>query len=264
MSTSILKNNNGRGIPKWLSVRTVVDAAQATRKNIAKAVGLTSTAAVHNVVVSYRDSRGHVISAEDPFVTAQVGKGGAIHDKYGHELVIHKVVKARAAVEDSHVQSVSTERRIATNERAIHPAYMVDSTINRHLQYKALQALTNFANDCGMYGARAKYVSGKNATTAGKDFQGYTEITADIAWLIGPRLRKTVTATVGIDVGNKLVMPKVFKTADGTEHPFTKESVSELMKGIEFSKPERMVRKRSDVPTFRRPDVTRYNAVPVK
>lgn len=262
MSNSILKNNNGRGIPKWLNMKNIVAASKDTLAKISKSVALHSTASANRIVVSYRDSKGHVISAEDPFIASQVAKGVKPIDHQGNELQPYKVINSRAAVTDEHVQTVSTEKRIATNERAIHPSYMVDSTINRHLQYKALQALTNFANDCGLYGARAKYVSGKNAAVAGKQFQGYTEITADISWLVGPRFRKTVTATIGIDVANKLVMPKVFKAADGTEHPFTKEAVGEMLRGMQFEKPSREVRKRSDIPTYKKPDPTRFQAVP--
>jgi hypothetical protein len=260
----MLQNNNGRGIPKWLDVKKVVAAAVEMRAKIANAIPLKSTASTSEkrIVISYRDSKGHVISAEDPFVVAQVAKGAKPCDAHGNELLPYKMVNAHAAMADANIQSVSTEKRIATNERQIHPSYMVDSTINRHLQYKALQSLSDFANECGLYGARAKYVMGKNASVAGKQFQGYTEITADISWLVGPRFRKTVTATVGIDAGNKLVMPKVFKSADGTEHPFTKEAVGEMLKGIEFSKPSREIRRRSDVPVFKKPDPTRYKAIP--
>jgi len=263
MSNSILKtNNNSRDIPKWLDIKSIVAASRDTLTKISKSLLLSTTAASNKVVVSYRDSKGHVISAEDPFIVAQVSKGVTPIDHYGKELSPYKVISARAEVENAHVQSVATEKRVATNERQIHPSYMVDSTINRHLQYKALQALTNFANDCGLYGARAKYVLGKNAAVAGKEFQGYTDITADISWLVGPRFRKTITATVGIDAARKLVMPKVFKAADGTEHPFTKEAIGEMLRGMQFEKPSRQVRKRSDIPTFKKPDPTRFQAVP--
>jgi hypothetical protein len=264
MSNPTLQNNNGRGIPKWLNMKNVVAAAQATRTKIVNAVSLKATASTSekHIVVSYRDSKGHVISAEDPIITAQIAKNVIPLDLYGKELQPYKMINAHAAMADANVQSVLTEKRVTTNERQIHPSYMVDSTINRHLQYKALQALSNFANECGLYGARAKYVLGKNASVAGKQFQGYTEITADISWLVGPRFRKTVTATVGIDAGNKLVMPKVFKAADGTEYPFTKEAVGEFLKGIEFSKPSREIHRRSDVPVFKKPDPTRFKAIP--
>lgn len=262
MSTSLLKNNSGRGIPSWLNTGAVVDAARETRAKISKVASLKATASSDRVVVSYRDSKGHVISAEDPFVSAQTAKGIAPKDKYGAELQPHKVIRSKAQVANGNVQSVSTVRQVAASERQIHPSYLVDSTLNRHAQYKALQALTDFANSCGMYGARAKYVKGSNAATAGKHFQGYSEITADISWLVGPRFRKTVTATVKIDAAHKLVMPKVFTTAEGKEHPFTREAVAELLRGTEFTKPPKEVRRRSDIPTFRKPDPTRFQAVP--
>jgi hypothetical protein len=262
MSTSLLKNNSGRGIPSWLNLGAVINVAKDTRAKISSAVGLKTTASANRVVVSYRDSRGHVISAEDPFVSAQTAKGLAPKDKFGEELQPHKVIQAKQMTANANVQSVADVRQVAASERQMHPSYMVDSTLNRHVQYKALQALTDFANSCGMFGARAKYVKGSNAATAGKHFQGYTEITADISWLVGPRMRKTVTATVKVDAAHKLVMPKVFSTADGTEHPFTREAVGELLRGIEFTKPTKEVRRRSDLPNFRKPDPTRFQAVP--
>ena len=257
MSTKYSGNNT----PTWLNFGKVVDAAKNTISKITSS-GLNKTAASNLVTISYRDSKGHVVQATDPAIVSQLAKGGALVDTWGGKLVPHKQIKVYVKSENMHVQSEAKETLLDTRERQIHPTYMVDSTINRHMQYKALQALADFAGECGMWGARAKYLIGKNAAMEGKHFQGYREVTAELSWLIGPRLRKNVVATVGIDLGGKFVLPKIFKTADGVEHPFTKEAVAELLKGMEFEKPSREVRKRSDTPVFKKPDCTRFQAIP--
>jgi len=122
--------------------------------------------------------------------------------------------------------------------------------------------LTNMAHDMGMYGARARYLQAKNASMEGKHFVGFREITAAIRWMVGPRLNKEVVATIGIDPGDKFVLPKTFKDADGNEHSFTKESVAEMLKGLQFEKPSREVHKRSDIPIYRKPDPTQFQAIP--
>jgi len=257
MSTKYSGNNT----PRWLNLSKVVEAAKSTLSKVASS-GINKTAASNLVTISYRDSRGHVLQATDPIVVSQLSKGGALVDVWGGKIVPHKQIKVLAKPENMHVQSESKETRLDARERQIHPSYMVDSTINRHIQFKALQALADFASGCGAYGARAKYLTGKNAAMEGKHFHGYREVTAELSWMIGPRLRQSVVATVGIDVGGKFIMPKIFKTADGVEHPFTKEAVSDLIKGKEFSKPSREVRKRSDTPVFKKPDCTRFQAIP--
>jgi len=226
--------------------------------------GLKTTAASQLVTVSYRDSKGHVISATDPIIVSQAATGKPLTDKWGGAIVPYRRIKTYAKPENMHVQSESTETRIDSRERNIHPSYMVDSTINRHLQYKALQALADFASECGAYGARAKYLTGKNASMEGKHFQGYREVTAELSWVVGPRLRKNVVASVCIDVGGKFVMPKIFKTADGIEHPFTKESFADILKNMEFERPNRqdVNKKRSDNPVFKKPDPSRFRAIP--
>jgi len=252
---------SGNDTPKWFNIKQLVESAKSSISK-KESAGIKKTAATNIVTVSYRDSKGHVIQATDPIIVSQLAKGKDLIDSYGGKLVPHKQIKTYVKPENTHIQAEASEKRISEKERQIHPSYLVDSTMNRHIQYKALQALTDYAASFGMWGVRARYLNGKNASMAGKNFQGYREITAELSWPIGPRLRQYVVASVGVDVGGKFVMPKIFKTADGVEHSFTKEAVGDLLKGKEFTKPSRDVRKRSDIPVFRKPDPTRFQAVP--
>jgi hypothetical protein len=254
----------GNNIPKWLNLSKVVDAAKNTIKkaNIIANTKLQKTASEKLITVSYRDSNGHIIYADDPNIVAQISKGKKPVDKFGNELIPHRQIKVTYKPENSNIQSEFNVKKVGIRERQIHPSYLVDSTINRHLQYKALQFLTDYASDNGLHGARARYLFGKNASSAGKQFQGYREITAEISFPVGPNVRKSVVATVGIDVGGKFIPPKTFKDSTGTEYPFTIESVSNLLKGMEFTKPSREVKKRSDIPKVKKPDPTRFQAVP--
>ena len=248
-------------MPKWFDPKQVTAAAKETQDKAAKQEPLQKAAASNLVVISYRDSHGHVVSAEDPSVVAQLTQGQQPVDQWGKPLQIHRQVKVLAKREDMHIQAVAELKEVSQQEREMHPSYMADSTINRHLQYKALQRLTDFANDMGMYGARARYLNAKNASMEGKHFVGFREVTAEISWLVGPRLKKNVTATIGIDPGDKFVLPKTFKDAEGNEHAFTKDAVASLLAGMQFEKPSREVRKRSDIPTYKKPDPTNFRAI---
>ena len=249
-------------VPKWFNAQQVVDAAKETQAKVASQEPLQKQAATKFIVVSYMDSRGHVINAEDKTVVSQLAKGQAPVDEWGQPLVPHAQIPVFAKPETLGISAVASLKEVDVRERQVHPSYMADSTINRHIQYKALQKLTDFANDMGLYGARARYLHGKNASMEGKQFVGLREVTAEISWLVGPRLKKNIVATIGVDPGDKGIMPKVFKDASGTEHEFTKEAVAQMLKGMQFEKPSREVRKRSDIPTYRKPDPTNFRPIP--
>ena len=246
-------------VPSWLKVDEVKEAYDSAQSDIAK-VGLKKEASSSLIVISYVDSHGKVIFADDERITKQKNAGvKELLDDAGKPLIPYKQGYAKTT-ETSNVHSVAQVKEIDRREREIHPSYVVNSIISRHTQYKALQALSNHASNCGLFGARCRYINGKIASTEGKHFQNYTEVTAEIDFIIGPRVHKHITASIGIDAAGKFILPQVFKDPTGEEHPFTRDAVAELLRGMEYEKPPREQNKRSDTPTYKRPDKSRFNA----
>ena len=249
-------------LPAWLKSKSVVEAADSERTRI-KNAGIAKTAATADkIVLSYRDSRGHVIYADDPKITSQKANGVENPlDERGIPYTIHRVSSGNKKSNISNIQSVATETRLDRREREMHPSYLPNTVVSRHIQYKALQALSDYCSSLGMYGARARYLNGAIEKLEGKHFQTHTKVDATVDFLVAPRLRKSITATIHIDPTGKFVMPEIFKTADGTELPLNKDSVAVLLTGSQYSKPSREQHRRSDTPTYKKPDPTRFNAV---
>ena len=261
INLNITKKTQTAKLPDWMNAVEIIDAAKGEREEIASQSGLQKTASNNLTTVSYRDSHGHVIFADDHRITAQVERGVTeLIDDYGKPLTIHKQIPSKLSMEHDNLHSEASVKHVDSRERENTPGYVVNSIVSRHTQYKALQALSDYASNCGMYGARARYVNGKIASTEGKQYQNYTEITAAVEFVVGPRMRKVVNANVCIDSAGKFVMPKVFSTAEGVEHPFTKEAVAELLKSMQYNKPSREVHHRAELPSYKRPDKSRFNA----
>jgi hypothetical protein len=268
MSVVIPKSVKSKGneVPTWLNPTEAIAAAQNTLKKIATS-GLNKVAASTRIVLSYLDSKGKEIPSDSPLVKRQLalaareGKQVQLQDEHGGLLQPYRTTLAQPSSPTAKIHSVAQVKQVSERDRQLTPSYAVDSTINRHLGFKALQALTDFAGKMGMYGARARYLKGDNQETPGKDYQGLRTVTAEISYMVGPKLNNRVVATIGIDSGDRFIFPKIFKDADGKEYPFEKEAVASLLAGKQFAKPERKLHRRTDLPTFKKPDPTRFRAI---
>lgn len=131
--------------------------------------------------------------------------------------------------------------------------------IDRHLVFRSLNALQNFASKQGMWGARARYLNGERVKEAGQEFPILNNFNCELEWQYGLQQVARVTASIGIDQAGKFKMPRVFKTADGKEWPFEKESVLRVEKEISLYQPE-LPQKKTDLPTYKRPDISNFRA----
>jgi len=130
--------------------------------------------------------------------------------------------------------------------------------VDRHLVFKSLNALQDFASKQGMWGARARYLTGDHIKEAGQEFPLLNNFNCELEWKYGRQQTARVTASIGIDQAGRFKMPRVFKTIDGKEWPFEKESVLKVEKEIPLYQPE-LPRKKTDLPTYKKPDISNFN-----
>lgn len=144
-------------------------------------------------------------------------------------------------------------------ENTIKKTSTYNTFFDRAVQYRALQALENFAAKMGFTAARAKY--GKGERDSLSTIANLNSIEATIEYMVGPKQRRYAYATVQIDPAGKIVLPRIFKTADGKEYPFEKETIKELVESSTFSPLRPVFKQKTMVPTYRKPDVTNFQQV---
>lgn len=133
--------------------------------------------------------------------------------------------------------------------------------IDRHLVFRAVNELERFASKNGMTLARARFLRAERSKLAGQEYPILNDIVCELAWKFGRQYELKATASIAIDVAGKFVFPKVFTTSDGKQHPFEKVAVRNLEKEFEFEHFPKTVERKSDQPTYRKPDITRFHAV---
>ena len=141
----------------------------------------------------------------------------------------------------------------------------VSTILDRHMTYKAAQALEVFAAKMGMSLVRARILNFTRHSSEGSTVPLTSSVDCELEWTIAPRLKTRVFATVGIDNAGKIRMPRVFKTADHKEYPFTEETIEHIEKSADiFKTPPEPRLKKTDVPQYRKSDPTRFRAASAK
>lgn len=138
--------------------------------------------------------------------------------------------------------------------------------VDRHVVYRAAQALRTFALKQGMERANVRYLRGLHTKQAGQDYPMLNSIEFEIDWSWGIQKnhihrKGRVLASVSVDPAGNLKMPRVFKTADQVEYPFDKDVIAELESNVSFQKIIERKPLATDTPVYRRPDISRFRAV---
>lgn len=146
----------------------------------------------------------------------------------------------------------------------------INTFVDSHIAYKAIQALQRYAIKNGATAARVKYINSEHGTTAGQSYPTINNINCEIEWLYAgrkmndPVLTKKghVVATISFDQAGQFIMPKVLKTASGKEYPFEKSTFEMLQKNAEYERIETPIAVGLHgaiiQPTYKKPDVTNF------
>ena len=250
------KNQNVRNnIPNWMNPKLVIQAGK-------KALGMKKEASIESnpIVVSYLCMNcNKTFQASNPEFIKQATL--ARKAKTVVELscpICSNKVTANKTIEGikpvSNLQSIQTEKRLDLTKEASMGDH--NSQVEQHFTYKAIQALSDYAADQGMFAPTVRYLRGERSTRPEMKFATLNDIECSIEWLFGRRQKMYCTASVKMDSQGKYEFPKTFKVASGKEYPFEEKYIRSIE--YESSFPQQTVtRKKTDIPVYRKPDITR-------
>jgi len=247
-------NNPKQKAPAWMNRDELINASKQEDTQIQKTA---STDKPNTVVTKYAcDGCAKIYFADHPELKNQ------------RRLAALKNVEADLKCPDCDGELKSAETTIATPETwesRSTASFQMEKEANystyadRLVVMKAMDALERFASKIGMLHANVKYQRSEHTKQAGQQNDMLNKIDCQIDWEYGRKQHARVYATIQIDPAGKILMPKVFKMADNTEHPFDKETVANLMNEVDFKKQSERQPMKTDTPTFKKPDPSNFH-----
>jgi hypothetical protein len=134
----------------------------------------------------------------------------------------------------------------------------IDTYVDRHIVFKALEAMKSYASKLGMSMANPRYINAVHKTEAGQQYPILNDINCEIDWVYGRKQTGRAFATISIDQAGTFKFPKVFKVADGREYPFEKEYVEALEKEGGFSHPHPLKYRKTDTMVRTNPGIWNF------
>ena len=248
----------------WLNMQKVAMASAPQVLANKSAMDKTASASTNKIVHSYGCRCGKKWSADNAAFTSQVNLAKRAGEKSvdlscpscGENVFPLGSIQRASSKDESRSAAIFAAKD--TNLQTTSSTY--NTFIDRHVVFKATQALQNYASSMGMHMPRVKYLQGVHTKEAGFDIPIITSFSAEIEWQYGRNQKMRVMANVGIDAAGKIKMPKVFKTADFQEHPFDKDYVISMQKNVS---PKLMgdTRRKTDLQQYRKTDPSRFRAV---
>jgi len=249
--------------PNWVNGDELVQASsEEAKRNQETLSKITSDAQV--VVLSFfNPNTNAVFAADDPRLLAQV----RLHEKKGsvegvtfmdpdtnEPLVAYKTAKR--------VQSSDKIRHSGLELKPEKGGTYTNTTLDRHIAYKALEEMQRFASSKGMSIPRARYIkSAYGSKQKGSNLITINNIMTELEWYYGKNQKGRAFATISVDPAGKFIHPKTFKIASGEDFEFCKESIEMLEKDARFAEMISEIKpKKTDIPTFKRPDPSRFMA----
>lgn len=263
MGNRIVPQNNKqiKNLPSWLKVDEILEASKASKQ-----AGIQKIAAKEqsSIAISYAcSSCSKVFSVDHPELVKQanLAKRANTDIAYtcpncGNGMTPYKTTTSLCKRDEiRYADQIEVKKDM---EKIASGSY--NTYTDRHIQYRAINALEDFATKQGMTAVRARYLRSEHTKQAGQEYPMLNAIACELEWMYGKKQKARVEAFIGIDPAGKFKFPKIFKTADGTEYPFEKEVIQSLEKSADREVFERKM-KRTDTSTFKRPDVSRFRAV---
>lgn len=254
------KSNPNNQLPSWIKPEELIQAGRTSQPN-----QITKEASVDQIVTSYAcSSCGKIVNASSDIIksqmTTQKYAGKSTFDfscpKCSGILSPYKTVGQVSSIDNAYASQVEVKRDLE-KESSTYNTY-----VDRHLVYKAIDSLQNYAHKMGMFGARVRYLNSEHTKQAGQAYPMLNNINCEIEWMYGRNQKAKVEASIEIDQAGKYKFPRVFKFGS-VEYPFEKESVQKMQKEVRFDQLGTPPQK-SSTPTFKKPDVSRFRQASLK
>lgn len=246
-------NSKNHGLPSWMNGESIINAGKGVLDRVR---GLTKTASQEKIASVYACPNClKKFGASHKHFVNQKTAGTELTCPNCNHTGVTAVEFVVATNKVSNLQSISAEKRTDLEKEAT-----IDAFLDRHFVAKATQALSDFASHQGMYGAVAKYQKAEHSKIAGADISTLNNMEFKIEWVYGRRQKAFVTASVKVDPAGKFIMPKIFKDASGKEYAFEVDSIRSMEKETSMREPV-MIRRKSDIPVFKKTDPSNFKAV---
>ncbi len=266
MSLIIPQTNKSvkENIPSWVKTSELITAS---KEELERNKGFQKTASQQNlptVIAQYVcPNCQRVVHASAPELKTQedLAKRASKEFKPTCEVCKTELVpyrKVGASVVPTQRQGDMTQKEVDISVKS----GTYNTFVDRHLVFKAIDALRNYASQQGMQLAEVRYLKSEHSKQAGQEYPMVNNIECEVRWKTSPKVAHTVTATIVIDQAGMAKMPTMMTLADRqTVVPFTKESVKEIEEKFAFDHEVERKQKRTDMATYKRPDISRFRAI---
>ncbi len=266
MSLIIPQNNRNVkvNIPSWVKP---IELTAASKEELERNQGFQKTASQQNlptVIAQYVcPNCQRVVHASSPELKTQedLAKRASKEFKPTCDICKTELVpyrKVGASVVPTQRQGNMTQKEVDISVKS----GTYNTFVDRHIVFKAIDALRNYASQQGMQLAEVRYLKSEHSKQAGQEYPMVNNIECEVRWKTSPKVAHTVTATIVIDQAGMAKMPAMMTLADRqTVVPFTKESVKEIEEKFAFDHEVERKQKRTDMATYKRPDISRFRAI---
>ncbi len=272
--------------PKWFNPNTVVSAGKRDREEINKLTKKAS--ATQKIIVSYMcNNCNKIIQSSNSELLKQAtlaSKAGRDFVPFcpdcGNEVKPYRGISKGTVV--SNIHSMNEEKRVDLQkeswkdieedeekgededlqediQKEASSKGTYNTFIDQRVVYRAIEELNKYASKAGMTGCRARYLRSEHKKEAGSNTSTLNNIECNLEWMYGRNQKGNATAKIAVDIAGNFIFPKVFKVASGMEYPFKEEYIRQLEREPSLFQSFPSPRK-SDAPTIRRPDPSRFRA----
>jgi hypothetical protein len=256
------KNVSKVVVPSWLNAQELINASQDQVERNQAFQKNASSQTTTMVVAQYAcPSCRKVIGSDAPELKVQEDLAKRASKTFAPQCSTCQTPLAPyKSVPTSSVQG--TQRQGDMTQDLTHKSGTYNTYVDRHMVYRAVNALQNYASQNGMQLAHVRYLKAEHTKQAGQEYPMLNNIECEIQWKTTPKVSHTVTATISIDQAGMAKMPLMMTLSDKqTVVPFTKESVQAIGEKYEFDHMPEMKRKRTDQATYKHPDISRFHAL---
>ncbi len=250
--------------PKWMDVNAIMQASEKELKAGNDLIQKLASKEQERTILSYAcencskvfNSTHSALKAQATLADNQQKSVEYTCPSCGGGLKPYQTI-AKMDLDHNTTYAEQTEKRSSLDKEA---SGTYNTFTDMHYVLRAIQELTKFASKNGMTMPRARYIKSEHVKVTGQDYPTLNNIQCELEWIYGRKQKARVMAAIAVDEAGKFVYPKIFKTADGTQHPFEKEYILAMEKLPNFNKMMMRGPKKTDIPTFRKPDITRFRA----
>ena len=251
--------------PSWIDTKSIIEAGKGGKRDLI----VKQASKKELIVVSYFCTPCNKVfqSSHQDFIkqatlASKAGKEfSPVCPKCGSEVLPYRETSRITQV--SNLQSISQEKRVDLLDKTAGAKGTYNTFVDRRLVYGAIEKLSRYASKLGMTGCTVRYLKSEHVKEAGNDLSTLNNLECSLEWMYGRRQKGRATAVVRVDTAGNFEFPKVFKVSSGMEYPFEEKFVRQLERepSLFQSLPQR---KKSDIPTFRKPDPTRFRVASKK